>query len=106
MSRAIVLGERNLVLGFKGAGFEIIAVEDAVGFHREAAKLSREPGIELVLVTESMAAESPQVVSDFRKHSGAILVVVPTHEGSKRIGFHEMKKAMERSIGIDILGKE
>lgn len=106
MSRAIVIGERSHILGFKGAGFEIAPVNDAAACQRELMTLAREQGVGLVLITESMAAEAAQAVADFRQYSSAILVVVPTHEGSRHTGFLEMKKAVERSIGVDILGKE
>jgi vacuolar-type H+-ATPase subunit F/Vma7 len=106
MSRAVVVGERSHILGFKGAGFEIVPVEDGAQCQRGLLALSKEDDISLVLVTESMAMDAGHAVDDFRRQGTAILVVVPTHEGSKRTGFLEMKKAVERSIGVDILGKD
>jgi len=106
MARAIVLGERHLILGFKGVGFEVIACKDGAALLHELGALSREPEVALVLVTESMAEEAPQALDLFRERSKAILTVIPTHEGSNHINFNEMKKAVEKSIGVDILGKD
>ena len=106
MSRAVVLGERNLILGFKGVGFEIVQTDKVETLQRELMRLARDSEVALVLVTESMAAEAPSAIEEFRHNSTSILSIIPTHEGSQHLSFHAMKKAMERSIGVDILGNE
>ena len=106
MARAIVLGEKHLILGFKGVGFEVVACKDGAALLHELGALSRDPEVALVIVTESMAEEAPQALDTFRERSKAILTVIPTHEGSKHTNFNEMKKAVEKSIGVDILGKD
>jgi vacuolar-type H+-ATPase subunit F/Vma7 len=68
--------------------------------------LARDPEIGLVLVTESMAMEDPGAIAEFRGRSPAILAVIPTHEGSKHFSFQEMRKSVERSLGLDLLGKD
>jgi hypothetical protein len=35
-----------------------------------------------------------------------VLTIFPTHEGSKHVSFQEMRKSVERSLGIDLLGKD
>ena len=106
MVRAVAVGERHLILGFKGVGFEIAGCDKADALHRELGKLSRDADVALVLVTESMAKEAPDAIAAFRERSRAILSIIPTHEGSEHYSFQIMKKAVERSIGVDILGKE
>ena len=105
MFRAVAVGERNLILGFKGARFEIAGCVDGYSLHAELGRLSRETDVALVLVTESMAAEAPEAVDQFRERSQAILTIIPTHEGSTHYSYEWMRKAVERSIGVDILGK-
>jgi len=68
--------------------------------------LSRDPEIGLVLVTESMARDAPKAIDEFRERSSAVLTIIPTHEGSKHVSFQEMRKSVERCLGIDLLGKE
>jgi vacuolar-type H+-ATPase subunit F/Vma7 len=106
MVRAVAVGERHLILGFKGAGFEIAGCDSSAALHTELSKLSRDADVALVLVTESMAKESPDAIEAFRERSRAIMSIIPTHEGSQHYSFQLMKKAVERSIGVDILGKE
>lgn len=106
MLRAVAVGEKQYVLGIKGVGFEIVECNDADSLRRELGALSRETDIAIALVTESMAIEAPDALDTFRERSSAVLTVVPTHEGSKHTSFSQMKKAIELSIGVDILGKE
>jgi V/A-type H+/Na+-transporting ATPase subunit F len=106
MSKAIVLGEKHLILGFKGVGFEIVPVEESSKLMLELITLSRDPEIGIVLVTESMAEGNPQAIQEFRHRSAAILTIIPTHEESRHMSFHEIRKSVEKAIGIDILGKD
>lgn len=103
MSKAAVIGERSLVLGFKGAGFEIVHADDARSASRALAALARRPDIGLVLITEALAAEAPEAMRQFRETSAAILTAVPTHLGSRHLGLTEMRKTIEHAVGVDIL---
>ncbi len=106
MLRAVAVGEKQYVLGFKGVGFEILECNDAESLRRELGALSKETDVAIALVTESIALEAPDAIDAFREKSNAVLTIVPTHEGSKHTSFNRMKKAIELSIGVDILGKE
>jgi vacuolar-type H+-ATPase subunit F/Vma7 len=106
MSKAVALGERHLIIGFKGVGFEIIPVDDSSKLHQELVIISKNPEIGIVLVTESMAIEAMDAIDDFRKRGSAILAIIPSHEGSKHLSFQKIRKSVERSMGIDLLGKD
>ncbi len=106
MSKAYVVGERSLILGFKGVGFEMVEAGDGEKLAIELARLARTPDVSLILVTETIAAENPGALAQFHETSRAILTTIPTHQGSRHLGFNEMKKLVEHSIGVDMLGKE
>jgi vacuolar-type H+-ATPase subunit F/Vma7 len=106
MGRAVALGEKEFILGLKGAGFEIISCRDAAGFRKALGALARESDAALVLVTETMAGQAMDALDEFRVRSTAILSIIPTHEGGKGLSFQVMKKTVELSIGVDVLGKE
>ncbi len=105
MARAIAIGESHTILGFKAAGFEIIEIEETSRLPQALLPLARDPNVALVLVTEPIAAEAPGVLEEFREKSPAILTIIPTHQGSTRVGFEQVRKLVERSLGVDILGK-
>lgn len=106
MGRAVAVGERDLILGFQGVGFEIAPVKNGEQLMTELMKLARDTNVGLVLVTESIAAESPTAIEEFRQRCATMLTLIPTHEGSRHASFEEMRKTVERSLGVDILGKE
>ena len=106
MAKACIVGEKNLILGFKGIGFEVVAVSDPKELAEELFMLSRRSDVGLILVTESIAAEAPGVIEEFRSRSSVIVTVIPMHEGGPRTGYNEMRKAIERSMGIDLFKKE
>jgi V/A-type H+-transporting ATPase subunit F len=106
MFKAVAVGEKNLILGFKGVGLEIVPIDDNTKLMHELNILARDPEIGLVLVTESMAKDAPQAIEEFRGRSSAILTIIPSHEGSRHLSFLEMRKSVERSLGVDILGKD
>ena len=106
MSKAYIVGEKHLILGFKGIGFEVVPVSEPKDLAEKLFMLTKDSDVGLVLVTESMAKQAPMAIEEFRSRSNVILTVIPTHEGSLGIGYKEMRNAIERSIGIDLFKKE
>ena len=107
MSKACIVGEKHLILGFKGIGFEVIPITDPKDLAEELFMLTRRHDVGLILVTESIVAEAPAgVIEEFRSRSPVILTIVPMHEDNPRTGYNEMRQAIERSVGIDLFKKE
>ena len=106
MSKAYVVGDKSQMLGFKGAGFEVIHADDADSLARALGQLIRGNDASLVLVSEGIAAQNPEAVDNFRENTAIIISTIPTHEGGAHLGFDAMRRMVERSIGVDLLGKE
>lgn len=106
MSRAVILGEKRNITAFKGAGFDTLPVEDGEKLFQALLELSRDRKLGIVLVTENLAEQAPGAIEEFRRRSAAVLSVIPTHEGSSRTSFKEIRRLVESSLGIDILGKD
>jgi len=103
MSKAVIVGEKSLVLGFAGAGVEIVPVNDDEAFHHALGRLSRQNDVALVLTTESLAVRNAEVIAEFRENARAILTVIPTHHGSNHASYQTMRETIEKSIGVDLL---
>lgn len=106
MYKAYVIGEKELIMGFKSVGFELIYVDQSSKLNEVLIKLSSDPSVGLVFVTESLIENRIELIDEFRQRSKAIITIIPTHEGSKHTSFNMISRAVERSIGIDILGKD
>ena len=105
ISKAYVVGDKSQMLGFKGAGFEVIHADDADSLARALGQLIRGNEASLVLVSEGVAAQIG-AMDNFRENTTAIMSTIPTHEGGARLGFDAMRRMVERSVGVDLLGKE
>lgn len=106
MLKAFAVGEKQLILGFKGVGFEIVPLDDSSKLAQVLISLARDEEPGFVVVTESMAESNSEAIDEFRRRSTAVLTIIPTHEGSRHSSFQEIRKSVERSLGIDILGKD
>ena len=103
--KAVAIGERHLILGFQGVGFDLVPVGDADSPGEALARVARRSEVGLVLVTEGVAARSPEALREFRSRSRAVLCVIPTGEGGARTAAEAMRREIERSVGIDVLGR-
>ena len=106
MSKAYIVGDRSAVIGFKGVGFEIVHAFDATSLTQALGQIIRANDAAIVLVSEDVAAHNPEAMANFREQSQAIMTTIPTHHGSNNSGFEEIRRLVEHSIGVDMLGKE
>ncbi len=106
MFKALAVGEKHLIMGFRAVGFEIVEVEDRKKLMQILINISSDPEAGLVILTESIAEGNEEAINEFRNRSRAVITLIPTHEGSKHTSFFMVGKAVERSIGIDVLGKD
>ncbi len=106
MSKAYVVGEKSQMLGFKGVGFEVVHADDTDSLTRALGQLIRSNDASIVLVSETVAEENPEVMANFRENSSAVITTIPTHKGSAHSGMETMRRMVEYSIGVDMLGKE
>ncbi|MCX8064839.1 MAG: hypothetical protein N3G21_06660 [Candidatus Hydrogenedentes bacterium] len=106
MYKGYVIGEKSLIQGFKSAGFEVCHALTPDDLKRELQKIHQEGKAGIILITEDLAKESKEIIRDFRLISNVVITVIPTHKGSEHLSFKELKRQIEYSIGVDMLGKE
>ncbi len=106
MYKAYVIGEKGLIQGFKSAGFEVCHALTPHDLQMTFQQIQQEGGASVILITEELAKESKEIIQDYRLISTAVITTIPTHKGSEHLGFKELKKQIEYSIGVDMLGKE
>lgn len=59
----------------------------------------------LVLLSEPLAQQMAEQLREIRSRSRAIVLVIPSHRGKAHTSLHEMKALIERSIGVDMIGR-
>lgn len=103
--KIVAVGEKELIAGFRSVGLELIPVQSAPDVEPILRRLSLDPEVALILMTESIAQECLDAISRFREKSLIVLLVIPSHQGSSHIGMVEMRRSIERAVGTNLLGE-
>ncbi len=103
--KIVAVGEKELLIGFRGVGVALIPVQSAADVEPILRRLSLDPEVALILMTESLAQARLEAISRFREKSLIVLLVIPSHQGSSHIGMAEMRRSIERAVGMNLLGE-
>ena len=87
MYKIAAMGDKDSVLGFKALGLEVCPVENYA----------------IIYMTEQLAAQLPQEVARYKDALTPAIILIPGKEGSLGIGMANVKTAVERAVGADIL---
>ena len=102
MYKIAVLGDMDSVLGFKALGLEACPVNSAEE-GREALHRMAKENYAIIYVTEQLAAQIPGEIARYKDALTPVVILIPGKEGSLGIGMDNVKTAVERAVGADIL---
>ena len=105
MSKIVIIGEKNDILPYQSIGVEIEPVKtiaDTVAILRE---IVQNPSVIIILITESMAEQCLDTITELRSKTAKAITIVPTEQGSKHTSMIELNKEISRAVGMDILTK-
>ena len=105
MARIVALGPAEEVLPYLAMGAEVREERAAADLARALNELARDKSVAAVLLPEAWAEHAAEAIADFRSRSAAALLVLPDASGSRGLALGEMKKFLERAIGVDLIGK-
>jgi V/A-type H+-transporting ATPase subunit F len=105
MSKVVAVGERDSIIGFKAVGVELESVKSSSEVDAVLKRLSQDASVGLILITETIAEGCFDAISSFRDESPVVILIVPSHLPSKHISMQEMKRDIEKAVGIDMLSK-
>jgi V/A-type H+-transporting ATPase subunit F len=101
-----MIGDASTVAGFAAGGVEGFAQDpdDPVQALGVLNDLVRSGQYAIVFITEQLA--EPLFESIERIETGAVpaIIIVPDQSGTRGIGYERIRHAVERAIGIDLLG--
>lgn len=97
-----VLGDKDSVLGFRALGLSTYAVESTEEARATLHRLAKEE-FAVIYVTETLAADLEHDISRYKDDLTPAIILIPGKEGSLGIGARNIKKAVERAVGADIL---
>lgn len=102
MYRIGVIGDRDSVLGFQALGLEVCPVDSTEATRQALHRMAKE-GFAILYITEQLAAQLGPELALYQGELTPAIILIPGKEGSLGIGMANVKTAVERAVGADIL---
>ena len=96
------LGDKDSVLGFKALGLSVFPAETVDEARATLHRIARED-YAVIYLTERFAAQMEADIARYKDELTPAIILIPGKEGSLGIGMSNIKKAVERAVGADIL---
>jgi vacuolar-type H+-ATPase subunit F/Vma7 len=103
MFKIVAVGEEDLIMGFRGIGAELINVDSSKELDDVLERLVSDTTLSLIMITETIAKDCMEKITNFRDRSSAIILLIPAHTGSLNLSLEEMRLDVEKAAGIDLL---
>ena len=100
-----VIGNRDAVMGFMSVGFSAFEADSAETAARILHRLVRSGEYGVIFVTENYAKDMEDAIGAYRDHPIPAIVSIPDESGSSGYGMNNLRRAVERAVGVDILDK-
>ena len=102
MKKIGIIGDKESVLCFMTAGFTVFVTEDK----DEAASIikhAEKDGFAILFITEALIEQLPEVFDAHKASPGLAIIPLPRDGGNTGFGMAQIKSAVERAVGADIL---
>jgi len=105
MSKIVIIGEKNDILPYQSIGVEIEPVKTTADTVSVLRKTAQNPSVAIILITENMAEQCLDTITELRNKTSIAITIIPTEQGSRRTSMIELNKEIGRAVGMDILTK-
>ena len=102
MYRIAVIGDMDSVMGFKALGLEVCPVSTPEE-GREALHRMAKENYAIIYMTEQLAVQLQHEIDRYKDALTPAIILIPGKEGALGIGMANVKTAVERAVGADIL---
>lgn len=100
--RIAVLGDKDSILGFRALGLDTYPVDNGEQARVTLHRIARE-NYAVIYLTETLAVELEADIARYKDDLTPAVILIPGKEGSLGIGMNNIKTAVERAVGADIL---
>lgn len=101
MYNVAVLGDRDSVLGFKALGLEVFFADTKDQAAEQIHTLAKKK-YAVIYITETLAAQIPQEIAQYKDEVMPAIILIPGKQGSLGISMENLKRSVERAVGVDI----
>ena len=102
MYKIAVMGDVASVLGFKALGLDVYPGAGPEEGHETLHRLARE-NYAIIYMTDQLAAKLTTDIARYKDALTPAIILIPGKEGPLGIGMANIKTAVERAVGADIL---
>ncbi|MBQ8140316.1 MAG: V-type ATP synthase subunit F [Clostridia bacterium] len=101
-----IIGERDSVLGFMALGFSVHEAQNASEAENILHSLVKSGEYAVIYVVENYASELEDEIAKYKDLPLPAITVIPGVMGSSGYGMANIKTAVERAVGADIIFKD
>ena len=105
MLKIVIIGEKEDILPYQSIGVEIEPVKTTADTVSALRKTAQDPQVAIILITENMAEQCLDTITELRNKKAKAITIVPTGQGSRQTSMAELSKEISRAVGVDILTK-
>ena len=102
MSRIGVIGDRESIVGFRAVGLEVFPADDSQEARKPVRKLA-EDDYAIIYITEELASQIESEIDRYKDERLPAIIVIPSKDGASGSGMRNVKEAVKRAVGADIL---
>lgn len=106
MYKIAVIGDRDSVLGFMALGFSVYEVENSADAAKILNNLAKSNLHAIIYITEQFAMQIEDEIAKYKDNPLPAIICIPNQKGTTGYGIANVKKAVERAVGADILFKD
>ncbi|MBQ7334976.1 MAG: V-type ATP synthase subunit F [Clostridia bacterium] len=101
-----IIGDRDTVLGYMALGFAVEDVTDAESAAKKLHTMAKSGEYAVIFVTENYAMQMEEDIARYKDMPLPAVISIPGQGGSTGYGMNNIRSAVERAVGADILFKE
>ncbi len=101
-----IIGERDSVLCFMALGFSVFPTESSEEAGKILHKLAKGGEYAAIFIVENYAVELEDEIARYKDSPLPAIICIPGREGTTGYGMANVKSAVERAVGADILFKD
>ena len=101
-----VIGERDSVIGYMALGFAVHEAEEVEAAKALLHTLAKDDEYAIIFIVENFAISLAEDIAKYKDRPTPAIICIPGKNGTTGYGLNQVKKAVERAVGADILFKE
>ena len=101
VGKMAIVGDGDSIIVFKAAGVATFPAESAEKARDTLRRIAKD--YQVIFLTEELARTLTEFLKRFDEQPYPVVLSIPSKNGSSGYGIEQMKSAMERALGVDIL---